>query len=808
MFDSGSLLNDLLAELNATSSSSSAIVGGRGGDNDDVEEDVFASLERELTSSYYNTNNDDNDQPSSSSSSSSGAFVINNQVPPGFSNGDNGGEQRVAAISLGQSYGLVSDFLAADASTKNQQQQQQQQQMTNANNDEDITNKLLFEQLFNINNSIKEEEEYKLDDDDVKDNEGVSGGLMTLLLGASSKNNKNKNNNKNNNNKGGATTNNKTLSSSSSHSESKMVGGNDEKQVLDGNKQTVTPPPQYQQQIMMHPHQQQMMMMMPPQMMMLPPSMHQQQQQQQQHMMIMPPPSHQQRPPPGQMMYHPSHLPPGGMIMPDGRRMMMMGQGGPPPSMGVLPPHHLPIRRRIDDEEFPVLGSTPKKKVVAESSVANDGIGISSPPPPPPPRPIIITPRFNNPNPLAPPINSHAISTKFMPPRDVCFIVHLMLRSLKSLDPYNDDYYHWSVVHKSTTNLVRGMGGIGGGGNNNAAVVASVTATAAAVLPAPVWKEVKVIARQRDDKYYNSIKVRAAKFADTNKSLGQLERMNIHRPKALLSTPEAIKREEGDDDDNIDGSGDSKYECSQLAERLNLWKARVTINKGYTALLSLMELRRLIQVNANATNKISSLMLDVKTNVDLLHMSLGLLVTIDSIAGIKTITVNDVTLASTLSLSKGRVLCARAIEDGILPHASACQLLPVALTCILSSSSSTTVAVDGEDRLLLALTSLIVLTNPVLDPAIFCQCMDVPIALLAGRTTTTTATKENNDTTNTNLMTKKRDISMIACTRTRMNLLHALLSMGKDVCAKSSYSEEWSKREEMFGSMLAAESQK
>ena len=502
--------------------------------------------------------------------------------------------------------------------------------------------------------------------------------------------------------------------------------------------------------------------------------------------------------------------------MPDGRMMMMMGQGGPPPSMGVLPPHHLPIRQRIDDEEFPVLGSTPKKKVVAESSVANDGIGMSSPPPPPPPRPNIITPRFNNPNPLAPPINSHAISTKFMPPRDVCFIVHLMLRSLKSLDPYNDDYYHWSVVHKSTTNLVRGTGGIGGGGiGNNAAVVASVAVTAAAaaaVLPAPVWKEVKVIARQRDDKYYNSIKVRAAKFADTNKSLGQLERMNIHRPKALLSTPEVIKREEGDDDDNIDGSGDSKYECSQLAERLNLWKARVTINKGYTALLTLMELRRLIQVNANATDKISSLMLDVKTNVDLLHMSLGLLVTIDSIAGIKTITVNDVTLASTLSLSKGRVLCARAIEDGILPHASACQLLPVALTCILSSSSSssssTTVAVDGEDRLLLALTSLIVLTNPVLDPAIFCQCMDVPIALLAGRTTTTTATKENSDTTNTNMMTKKRDISMIACTRTRMNLLHALLSMGKDVCAKSSYSEEWSKREEMFGSMLAAESQK
>jgi hypothetical protein len=115
-------------------------------------------------------------------------------------------------------------------------------------------------------------------------------------------------------------------------------------------------------------------------------------------------------------------------------------------------------------------------------------------------------------------------------------------------------------------------------------------------------------------------------------------------------------------------------------------------------------------------------------------------------------------------------------------------------------------AVDGEDRLLLALTSLIVLTNPVLDPEIFCRCMDVPIALLAGETIT--ATKENNDTTNKTSMMKKRDISMIACTRTRMNLLHALLTMGKDVCAKSSYSDEWLQREEIFGSILAAESQK
>ena len=51
----------------------------------------------------------------------------------------------MASSLLGQ-YGLVSDFLAADATTKIQQQQQQRVKVND--NDEDITNKLLFEQLF------------------------------------------------------------------------------------------------------------------------------------------------------------------------------------------------------------------------------------------------------------------------------------------------------------------------------------------------------------------------------------------------------------------------------------------------------------------------------------------------------------------------------------------------------------------------------------------------------------------------------------------------------------------------------------
>ena len=91
----------------------------------------------------------------------------------------------------------------------------------------------------------------------------------------------------------------------------------------------------------------------------------------------------------------------------------------------------------------------------------------------------------------------------------------------------------------------------------------------------------------------------------------------------------------------------------------------MTIDRGYTALLPLIELRRLIQTNAGAPGLIGDLMVDVKTNVDLLHnMSLGVAVQINSRKG-KTTKIGDGRAASTLPMPKGRVLCACAIEEGI-----------------------------------------------------------------------------------------------------------------------------------------------
>ena len=131
-----------------------------------------------------------------------------------------------------------------------------------------------------------------------------------------------------------------------------------------------------------------------------------------------------------------------------------------------------------------------------------------------------------------------------------------------------------------------------------------------------------------------------------------------------------------------------------------------------------------------------------------------------------------------MSLPKGRILCARVIEEGILPHASACHILPEALHCILSLPWHE----EGEDRLVRALTGLVLTSNPSIDPSILCRCLDTSIIV----------SQDN-----------KNDLSFITSSRMRMNLLYTILSVGKDVCAKTIVNLDWSKKEQVFVKMLS-----
>lgn len=511
--------------------------------------------------------------------------------------------------------------------------------------------------------------------------------------------------------------------------------------------------------------------------------------------MAMPPPgtAHHGMLPPGVMPPHPMGLNPPLMMNPTLPGMMghspsqpgMMGQP-PQPGMGILPSPH--GRDFFDNGDFPSLGNNVQNVDTISNFISRESVPTVNEetkedivtrmaiPSAEAPQSTI----FNNANPSTPPIAAHEIAVKFMPSRDLCYIVHSMLRPLQSLDTYNDDYYHWSVVNRKSPGLSMMQGGAGGGNNTNGGMAQ----------PTPVWKEVKVITKEQDDKFLEAVKARAKDFAREKKSLGQLVKTNVKRPKALLTTPVLNKDSVQENSQDATRASDSKYESEQRRSRIHLWKARVSVDRGYTAFLSLIELRRLIQAHAGAPRVTNELMVDVKTNVDRMHSSLGVVIKVEAPKGNKKIEIDKGVLGSTLSLPKGRVLCARVIEDGILPHPSACGILPEALGCIFSwpLPAAGAAAVEGEDRLLHALTGLVLTPQPSIDPLILYRCLDMAV-LVAARDS-------------------KNDLATITGSRMRMKLLYSILSVGKNVCADSPMSEGWAEKEKMLMEMLASAQRK
>ena len=479
-------------------------------------------------------------------------------------------------------------------------------------------------------------------------------------------------------------------------------------------------------------------------------------------------------PPPGTMM-----PPPPGAIMPPN----MMGippphmMGRPPPHMMGMPPNYgskppgsyVPAYPRNDqnnaqlfkNRDFPELGATPQEieesKAIEPEEVPTTTTSKNL-------RAHIL---FNNPDPAAPPINAALVESTLMPSRDICYIVNAMMRPLASLDAYNDDYYHWSYVDRKSRNMLM-LGGM--------------MHPAGPRLPNPVWKEVKVEAKEREIKYRESMEARSKEFAEEKKSLGRLVKSNVNRPKALLVTP-ALKKEDIEDGSATEEEKvESDYESERKRSRIQSWKARVAIDKGYTAFLTLTELRRLIQANAGATQLIHELTGDVKANVSLMHASFGVVVTNDE-KGNRKIEINQPRFESTLSMSKGRILFARVIEGGILPHQSACELLPVAMGCIFKT---TLPAAEGEDRLLRALMGLVITVQPSVEPEILARCLDV--AIVVG--------KEDKEVSSDGIK-----MPNITGSRVRMELLHAILSRGKTVCGDN---VRWVAKEKEFTALLTS----
>ena len=427
-------------------------------------------------------------------------------------------------------------------------------------------------------------------------------------------------------------------------------------------------------------------------------------------------------------------MPPGMAAPPQPMPPQLMpppGAGPPPPMGGPVPPQMMP--------PMPPPGAGPMPPMLPPMMGMGPTPPGGLPPGVPPVRPGGEPGRFyfNNPHPNAPPVSLHAVATKSMPVRDLGYAVHSMIRPLQSLDAYSDDYYHLSLLNLAMGYAVPGLAA------------------------APVGKDVKAMAKEMEAKFLESAATRAKTFAEEKKSLGTTVRSNVNRPKALLNT-RSFARPDDDDEDKDDGKAASDYEAEQKRLRIALWRARVAIDRGYSSYLSLVELRRLIGASGGDARLMSDLMPDVRANVDRIHRSLGLSVSVGD-KGRKSIVADGDGLATCLSLPKGRVLAARVVEGGILPHPSACVLLSPAVREVYSSpvdgdATAAAASGDGRDRLLGALLLLVVTPSPAVEPAVLCDCLKgiADVGEVDGGN------------------------GLLTGSQMRMRFLHALLSTGKE----------------------------
>lgn len=321
--------------------------------------------------------------------------------------------------------------------------------------------------------------------------------------------------------------------------------------------------------------------------------------------------------------------------------------------------------------------------------------------------------------------------------------------------------------------------GGGGGGNGNDGKT----------VPNPVWKETKTKAKEMEEKFQESVEKRASDWSKEKNILGKVVKVNVKRPRALLSTTALTAALHKDDQE---GKSEKEYD-----DRAILWAARLAIDKGYLAYLNLVELRRLLQSRPGDTfmledeEKRGELLEDVKDNVNRLHGAFGVKI-LDENDGNNNQTTTEVNfkiLSRTLSLPKGRVLLSRVIDEGILPHSSACHILPVVVRAVYESSIamelSTSVLQPGEDRLLRSLTGLVRTIQPSVDAKNLLACL----------TSMTTPSKKSDDNSDTKQQSVKEILSL---KRTLMELLHAVLSRAADVCAAEGMESDWKAKEAEF----------
>ena len=474
---------------------------------------------------------------------------------------------------------------------------------------------------------------------------------------------------------------------------------------------------------------------------------------------------------------------------------------------------------------------------------------------------------FHDTSPHARPIPASQIPTTSMTPRDLCYVIHSMLKPVLSftsiLDMYNADYYKWGYdqrrIQQQKQLLQQQQQALlfhpwnpslhGGGGGSitstNTPMLSNITSSISSSLPNPVWKETKQNAKEMEQEYLAMIQKRAEDFSHQKQNLGKLVKNDVKRPRALLSSSLLILNQSNTSHEgNIDDEEEEKdliqddllhpQDKEEELQRINLWRARISIDQGYQTYLNWIELRRLLQTKGQEYNTLPTsttatagasqetkegsnhsedvidnyrrleLLMDIETQVQKLHITLGISYKVSetsstspSSSSSSTLEINEPILARILSLPKGKLFFSRILDDGFLPHANACFILPHVLRTILMNTASITMgssvsSVHEDERILRSLTGFVRLINPSPLPKTLLDCLEVV------------------NTFATNLKHDKNafvDIKRILSNHpTLLELLHTILSRGMDICGKAdeAYLYSWQSREKEFVAVLTS----
>jgi hypothetical protein len=238
---------------------------------------------------------------------------------------------------------------------------------------------------------------------------------------------------------------------------------------------------------------------------------------------------------------------------------------------------------------------------------------------------MVVRPRiYANPHPTAEPVPAAKIPSRHMTPRDLCYVVHSILKPILTQNADAASTYHleyWLRHHPAAPHVRTAHPGAAAG---NSTTLEDQMASRSA---------------------------KATEWSKENKVLGTTAKTVVTRPRALIAVHN--KLHDGDDDDDGDENETSKKNSQK--QRAALWKARVRIDQGYACFTQL-------QHSAAARIKLLKCF------------------------GVQNGTIVAPIFHGVLKLAKGRTLLARTLEQ--YPEVIPMFLLPATLTVLAGGGGS------------------------------------------------------------------------------------------------------------------------